>query len=161
MLSCSQYACKPTPTSPESERPTVSRSSSEYPRPTPSSGIRRSVGGTISRSASWAYGTTFSIGGRPLLRPEGLALEATHSSAANSAVAPEEVEARRAAVEDALTRAGLGDFGGRLEERGRWDRILDKDQQMALAFASILLRKPRWVREPSSVSKRRKISLVR
>lgn len=50
-----------------------------------------------------------------------------------------------AAMRDALTRAGLGDFGGRLEERGRWDRILDKDQQMALAFASILLRKPRWL----------------
>ncbi|KPF42941.1 glycosyl transferase family 1 [Rhizobium sp. AAP43] len=50
-----------------------------------------------------------------------------------------------AAMKDALTRVGLGDFAKRLDERARWDRLFDKDQQMSLAFASILLRKPRWL----------------
>lgn len=46
---------------------------------------------------------------------------------------------------DALRTVGLADLTGRLDERGRWERILDKDQQMALAFANILIRKPRWL----------------
>ena len=45
----------------------------------------------------------------------------------------------------ALGRVGLARIAGRLEERARWDRILDKDEQMALAFAGLILRKPRWV----------------
>lgn len=45
----------------------------------------------------------------------------------------------------ALKAVGLAEFAGRLNERARWERILDKDQQMALAFANILLRKPRWL----------------
>lgn len=46
---------------------------------------------------------------------------------------------------EALRTVGLADLTGRLDERGRWERILDKDQQMALAFANILIRKPRWL----------------
>lgn len=45
----------------------------------------------------------------------------------------------------ALGRVGLARIAGRLEERARWDRLLDKDEQMALAFAGLILRKPRWV----------------
>ncbi len=45
----------------------------------------------------------------------------------------------------ALGRVGLARIAGRLEERARWDRILDKDEQMALAFAGLILRKPRWM----------------
>lgn len=45
----------------------------------------------------------------------------------------------------ALRRVGLARIAGRLEERARWDRLLDKDEQMALAFAGLILRKPRWV----------------
>lgn len=46
---------------------------------------------------------------------------------------------------DVLQAVGLSELAGRLDERARWERILDKDQQMALAFANILLRKPRWL----------------
>ncbi|PYB74200.1 ABC transporter ATP-binding protein/permease [Rhizobium wuzhouense] len=45
----------------------------------------------------------------------------------------------------ALERVGLQHLGTRLDERARWERLLDKDEQMALAFANILLRKPRWI----------------
>lgn len=48
-------------------------------------------------------------------------------------------------LRSALERVGLRHLGTRLEERARWERLLDKDEQMALAFANILLRKPRWV----------------
>ena len=44
-----------------------------------------------------------------------------------------------------LQLVGLTEFADRLDERARWERILDKDQQMALSFANILLRKPRWL----------------
>lgn len=44
-----------------------------------------------------------------------------------------------------LQLVGLAELAGRLDERARWERILDKDQQMALSFANILLRKPRWL----------------
>lgn len=50
-----------------------------------------------------------------------------------------------AALVSALQTVGLGEFSRRLDEKGRWERILDKDQQMALAFANILIRKPRWL----------------
>lgn len=45
----------------------------------------------------------------------------------------------------ALHRVGLSRVAGRLDERARWDRLLDKDEQMALAFAGLILRKPRWI----------------
>lgn len=50
-----------------------------------------------------------------------------------------------AALIDALTRVGLERLAGMLDETPRWDRLLDKDEQMALAFANILLRQPRWI----------------
>ncbi|MCL6709059.1 ABC transporter ATP-binding protein/permease [Pseudomonas sp. R2.Fl] len=45
----------------------------------------------------------------------------------------------------ALTRVGLGRLSSRLDERSRWDRQLDKDEQALLGFAGLLLRKPRWI----------------
>ncbi|KAA3516788.1 ABC transporter ATP-binding protein/permease [Agrobacterium vitis] len=45
----------------------------------------------------------------------------------------------------ALKTVKLSRLASALDERQRWDRVLDKDEQMALAFAHILLRKPRWV----------------
>lgn len=45
----------------------------------------------------------------------------------------------------ALKRVGLARIAGKLDERARWDRLLDKDEQMALAFAGLILRKPRWI----------------
>ncbi|MBO3758187.1 ABC transporter ATP-binding protein/permease [Ciceribacter sp. L1K22] len=45
----------------------------------------------------------------------------------------------------ALTRVGLANLSSRLDERNRWDRQLDKDEQAELAFASLLLRRPRWI----------------
>lgn len=50
-----------------------------------------------------------------------------------------------AALIDALTRVGLERLTGMLDETPRWDRLLDKDEQAALAFANILLRQPRWI----------------
>ncbi|KQW27882.1 glycosyl transferase family 1 [Rhizobium sp. Root274] len=50
-----------------------------------------------------------------------------------------------ASMRAALERVGLEHLGNRLDERARWERLLDKDEQMALAFANVLLRKPRWV----------------
>ncbi len=49
------------------------------------------------------------------------------------------------AMVGALKRVGLSRIAGKLDERARWDRLLDKDEQMALAFAGLILRKPRWV----------------
>ncbi|GEO85833.1 MULTISPECIES: ABC transporter ATP-binding protein/permease [Alphaproteobacteria] len=45
----------------------------------------------------------------------------------------------------ALERVGLARIAGRLDESARWDRLLDKDEQMALSFAGLILRKPRWI----------------
>ena len=45
----------------------------------------------------------------------------------------------------ALQRVGLSRIAGRLNDRARWDRLLDKDEQMALSFAGLILRKPRWI----------------
>lgn len=45
-------------------------------------------------------------------------------------------------LQSALSRVGLPHLVMRLDERARWERLLDKDEQMALAFANILLRKP-------------------
>ncbi|MBC7152627.1 MAG: ABC transporter ATP-binding protein/permease [Rhizobium sp.] len=49
------------------------------------------------------------------------------------------------AMVGALKRVGLARIAGKLDERARWDRLLDKDEQMALAFAGLILRKPRWI----------------
>ena len=45
----------------------------------------------------------------------------------------------------ALTRCGLEHLVPRLEETERWDRILSLGEQQRLAFARLLLQRPRWV----------------
>ena len=50
-----------------------------------------------------------------------------------------------AAVAAALERCGLPHLVARLDEEDRWDRILSLGEQQRLAFARLLLHKPRWV----------------
>ncbi len=45
----------------------------------------------------------------------------------------------------ALTRMGLGHLTPALDEVARWDKVLSYPEQQALAFARVLLHKPRWV----------------
>ena len=51
----------------------------------------------------------------------------------------------RTAIEAALEAAGLHSLVARLDSRARWDKLLDADEQKAIAFARLLLVKPRWV----------------
>jgi vitamin B12/bleomycin/antimicrobial peptide transport system ATP-binding/permease protein len=48
-------------------------------------------------------------------------------------------------VKAALHRAGLHDFASALDRAERWDRSLSLGQQQRVAFARVLLHKPRWV----------------
>jgi putative ATP-binding cassette transporter len=48
-------------------------------------------------------------------------------------------------VRAALRRCGLQDFEDALDRDERWDRSLSLGQQQRVAFARILLHKPRWV----------------
>jgi putative ATP-binding cassette transporter len=48
-------------------------------------------------------------------------------------------------VETAIEKAGLDRLKGKLNTRARWDRMLDTDEQKAVAFAHALLAKPRWL----------------
>ncbi|OLP56124.1 glycosyl transferase family 1 [Rhizobium rhizosphaerae] len=48
-------------------------------------------------------------------------------------------------IAEALEAAGLSDLLARLDERARWEKVLDSDAQKALVFAHLLLAKPRWV----------------
>jgi putative ATP-binding cassette transporter len=48
-------------------------------------------------------------------------------------------------VKAALARCGLQEFEGDLDRDERWDRSLSLGQQQRVAFARILLHKPRWV----------------
>jgi putative ATP-binding cassette transporter len=50
-----------------------------------------------------------------------------------------------AAIGAALEKAGLEHLQARLEEEERWDRILSLGEQQRLAFARLLLHRPRWV----------------
>jgi putative ATP-binding cassette transporter len=50
-----------------------------------------------------------------------------------------------AALRVALERCGLPHLAPRLEEAERWDRILSLGEQQRLAFARLLLHRPRWV----------------
>jgi putative ATP-binding cassette transporter len=50
-----------------------------------------------------------------------------------------------AAIRAALIRCGLPRLVDRLEEEARWDRILSLGEQQRLAFARLLLHRPRWV----------------
>nr|MCV4209080.1 ATP-binding cassette domain-containing protein [Roseomonas sp. SXEYE001] len=49
------------------------------------------------------------------------------------------------AMRAALTRCGLPHLTGQLDEEERWDRILSLGEQQRLAFARLLLHRPRWV----------------
>jgi vitamin B12/bleomycin/antimicrobial peptide transport system ATP-binding/permease protein len=49
------------------------------------------------------------------------------------------------AYADALTRLGLKRLVAMLDERRRWDRELNEDEQQAVAFARLVLHAPRWV----------------
>jgi putative ATP-binding cassette transporter len=50
-----------------------------------------------------------------------------------------------ARVREALERCGLSEFGGDLDRDERWDRTLSLGQQQRVAFARVLLHKPRWI----------------
>ncbi|MBP0443286.1 ABC transporter ATP-binding protein/permease [Roseomonas sp. SSH11] len=49
------------------------------------------------------------------------------------------------AIIAALQRCGLAHLTGRLDEEERWDRILSLGEQQRLAFARLLLHRPRWI----------------
>ncbi|RWX79093.1 ABC transporter ATP-binding protein/permease [Neorhizobium lilium] len=49
------------------------------------------------------------------------------------------------AMRDALTRVGLARLANRLDTVERWDRLLDKDEEVALQVANAVLRKPDWL----------------
>jgi putative ATP-binding cassette transporter len=58
---------------------------------------------------------------------------------------PEDHEAyEESSVEEALEKVGLGRLKSKLDTQARWDRMLDADEQKAVAFAHLLLAKPRW-----------------
>ncbi|MDP8918930.1 MAG: ABC transporter ATP-binding protein/permease, partial [Pseudomonadota bacterium] len=50
-----------------------------------------------------------------------------------------------AQVREALERCGLGGFVEMLDRRERWDRSLSLGQQQRVAFARVLLHRPKWV----------------
>jgi putative ATP-binding cassette transporter len=50
-----------------------------------------------------------------------------------------------AAVHAVLARVGLGRFVALLDRKQRWDKDLELGEQQCLAFARLLLHKPRWV----------------
>ena len=50
-----------------------------------------------------------------------------------------------AQVRAALERCGLGEFVEMLDRRERWDRSLSLGQQQRVAFARVLLHRPKWV----------------
>ncbi|AYG62247.1 ABC transporter ATP-binding protein/permease [Rhizobium jaguaris] len=48
-------------------------------------------------------------------------------------------------LQAAMVKVGLGRLNGKLGTRARWDRLLDADEQKAVAFAHALLARPRWL----------------
>jgi putative ATP-binding cassette transporter len=49
------------------------------------------------------------------------------------------------AIKAALARCGLQDFVGALDRDERWDKTMSLGQQQRIAFARILLHRPKWV----------------
>jgi len=49
------------------------------------------------------------------------------------------------AAREALARCGLGRFADKLTTEARWDQVLSEAEQQRLAFARLLLHRPRWV----------------
>jgi putative ATP-binding cassette transporter len=49
------------------------------------------------------------------------------------------------ALRAALERAHLAEFAAMLDREERWDRLMSMGEQQRLAFARLLLQKPRWV----------------
>jgi putative ATP-binding cassette transporter len=49
------------------------------------------------------------------------------------------------AGKEALERVGLTHLQEKLEEDGRWDQVLSLGEQQRLAFARLLIQKPRWI----------------
>jgi putative ATP-binding cassette transporter len=52
---------------------------------------------------------------------------------------------REPSYAQALERLGLEQLVPRLDTAGRWDRDLTQDQQLALAFARVLIQRPPWL----------------
>jgi putative ATP-binding cassette transporter len=50
-----------------------------------------------------------------------------------------------AALRAALARCNLAHLTDQLDEAGRWDRVLSLGEQQRLAFARLLLHRPRWI----------------
>jgi putative ATP-binding cassette transporter len=50
-----------------------------------------------------------------------------------------------AAMQAALERCGIPQFAARLDQEDRWDRVMSLGEQQRLAFARLLLHRPRWV----------------
>ena len=48
-------------------------------------------------------------------------------------------------VRAALERCGLGEFADAIDRSERWDKSMSLGQQQRVAFARLLLHKPRWV----------------
>ncbi len=54
-------------------------------------------------------------------------------------------DANDAAVADALATVGLDRLKPMLGQEGRWDRDLNDDEKQRIAFARVILQRPRWV----------------
>jgi putative ATP-binding cassette transporter len=48
-------------------------------------------------------------------------------------------------IRSALERCGLGEFVDMLDKYERWDKTMSLGQQQRVAFARVILHKPRWV----------------
>jgi putative ATP-binding cassette transporter len=48
-------------------------------------------------------------------------------------------------IRDALVRCGLSEFIGALDRNERWDKSMSLGQQQRVAFARVLLHRPKWV----------------
>ncbi|WP_337267823.1 ABC transporter ATP-binding protein/permease [Oryzifoliimicrobium ureilyticus] len=52
---------------------------------------------------------------------------------------------QQADIENALRKSGLDNLIARLDVVARWDKMLNADEHKAIAFARLLLSKPRWI----------------